>query len=133
MITAWSSVGGCCRRVLTRAPVLGDPGSLASRSRRCLLAFEEAEDGLVGRHEDGGEEIDVVTLAADLSSGLDGSAGGVSHRLFGHPGPVALDQVASRPVTLRHSKSLAPPGAGRNRVFPYVREGGDPVNLAVAS
>jgi len=73
---------------------------VASRSHRCFLAFEEAEDGLVGRHEDGGEEVDVVTLAADLSSGLDGSVGGVGHRLFGHPGPVALDQVPPRPVAL---------------------------------
>jgi hypothetical protein len=39
-----------------------------------------------GWHEVGGEEVDIVTLAADLSSGLGGSAGGVGHRLSGHPG-----------------------------------------------
>ena len=80
-----------------------------------------------------GEEVDVVTLAADLSGGLDGSVGGVGHRLFGHSGPVALDQIAPGPVALRHGKSLAPPGGGRNRAFPYVCGGGDPVNLVVPS
>ena len=75
-----------------------------------------------------------MTLGADLSSGLDGSVGGVGHRLFGHPGPVALGQVAPpRPVALRYGNSLAPPGAGRNRVFPYVCGGGSPMNLVVAS
>ncbi len=65
-----------------------------------------------------------LTLAADLSGGLDGSVGGVGHRLFGHPGPVALDQVAPRPVSPRHGISLAPRGDEGIGCFPMsAREG----------
>ena len=59
-----------------------------------------------------------MTLAADLSGGLEGSVGGVGDRLFGHPGPGAFDQVAPRPVALRHGNSVAPPGQEGIGCFP---------------
>lgn len=83
---------------------------LADGADVALVAVEEPEDGLIGRHEDGAHESQVAALATKLVSGRPGPPDGDAEFLLVHTRPVALDQVASSPSAFGHIAQSAPGG-----------------------
>jgi hypothetical protein len=85
-----------------------------------LVPIEKAEEGLIGGHEDGADEVDVPAAVAELDRRLAQTEDGPRQHLLAHAGPVALDQVAPRVVAPRHTLEGTNASRRRNRVIPYV-------------
>jgi hypothetical protein len=85
-----------------------------------FVSVEEAEDGLVGGHEDQAKEAKLAPLTAQPMSGLPRPARRRRDLLFADVRPVTLDQVALRlAAASRHVHDATPRRPKGNRVFPY--------------
>jgi hypothetical protein len=92
-----------------------------------FFPIEEPENSLVGGHEDRAHEPQVVALAAELDNGRPRSPDGDVESSLVDPRPIALDQVASPSPFFGHLTDSELPAAPRNRVFPYLCAGKDPI------
>jgi hypothetical protein len=100
-------------------PCEWDSRLLADGADIRLVSVEEAEDGLVGGHEDQAKEAELAPLTAQPMSGLPRPARRRRDLLFADVRPVTLDQVALPSAASGHVHDATPPRPKGNRVFPY--------------